>query len=212
MAEFKNNPYARLKLHGRAADKEYLDNLKKKIRKSKTKNIEIINQVLSATEYLEFLKSLDCMVVLSRGEGFSVPPREALALGLPCILAYNTAHKTLCKSGLFCCVPSQITQPSLLPSSWGYIGNDFNCTVQDVRKALREVYNKYNYYLEKAHEGRSWVQQYTWNNLKPRIINLIKPKKILYGDQDSIANDYFMTKSQVLFKKYTQLYQKQERL
>ena len=61
-------------------------------------------------KYIEFISTFDCYVNLSKGEGFSIPPRESLALGIPCIISDNTAHKTICDSGLVLPVTSKILQ------------------------------------------------------------------------------------------------------
>ena len=46
------------------------------------------------------------------------------------------------------------------------------------------------------------VSQYSWNNLKYRYLNLVKPKKIILGDKNEVTDDYFMTNSKKLYRKY----------
>ncbi len=203
--EFGNSPDVKLSLHGRASDKKYFETIQKKIKSMRPQNITIGHDVFTLSQYKNFLKTLDCMVVLSRGEGFSIPPREALALGIPCIISNNTAHETICRTGLFCSVPSLIAQPATMPSTWGFVGHEFNCSIHDVRKALRDVYENYNKYLEKAEKGRAWVEQYLWQNMKKQFINLVKPKEILYGNENKITDEFFMTDSLPLYEKYALL-------
>ena len=57
------------------------------------------------------------------------------------------------------------------------MGFNFNCRIKDVQIALKEVYSNYQTYLAKAHQGREWVKQYCGINLKPKYLNLFKPKK-----------------------------------
>jgi len=48
--------------------------------------IIIIGEVYSHQQKLDLLKKMDCFVFPSRGEGFGLPPLEAMATGLPCIM------------------------------------------------------------------------------------------------------------------------------
>ncbi len=205
-AEFGNDPNVKLKLHGRGGSRSYIKKITKQIKSKHVANIKLINTPFSDRQLHDFFKSLDCYVLLSKGEGFSVTPREALALGIPCIISDNTAHKTICKSGYVYAVSSSIEAPANY--TWifdGYIGNNFNCKIEDARKALRDVYTDYAKYVRKAEEGRNWVKQYLWKNVKGRFCNLIKPKQIILGDDNVVTDDYLMTTSEKLYKKYHEL-------
>ncbi len=50
------------------------------------KNIEIIEDDYTAEQMRDLYYSADCFIYPSRGEGFGLPPREAMATGLPVIL------------------------------------------------------------------------------------------------------------------------------
>ena len=49
-------------------------------------NIEIIEDDYTAEQMSDLYASADCFIYPSRGEGFGLPPREAMATGLPVIL------------------------------------------------------------------------------------------------------------------------------
>lgn len=200
--EFKNNPMVKLKLHGRFGDTDELNNL---IKQLDINNVEIIQQSFSHQDYIKFFSQLDCYVLLSQGEGFSITPREALALGIPCILSNNTAHKTICNTGLVRSVKSDIPVPAYYNPLGGYYGSKFNCDIANASDALKEVYNNYNYYLSKSLQARQWVKQYLYKNLKPKYLSLIKPKKVILGPKNKIENNYLITNSRTLYKKYLSL-------
>lgn len=90
------------------------------------------------------------------------------------------------------------------------VGYEFNCEVQDVQKALRDVYENYQIYLEKAQEARKWVKQFRWLELQNKYVNLVKPKKVILGDRNEITDDYLMTDSKALYYKYLNLKNAQE--
>jgi len=201
--EFGNNPDFKLKLHGCCGKgtPELLE-IKKKY---KLTNVEISKAMYSRQEYEDFIRSLDCYAFVSKGEGFSISPREAMAAGVPCILSDNTAHKIICKSGLVYPVPSNIIEPSFYEPMQQYVGTEFNCDINDVRKAMREVYQNYKDYLVLAPQGREWVKQYLSKNLAPRYLNLVKPKLVILGPDNLLTDEYLMTNSKKLYKKYQQL-------
>lgn len=167
-------------------------------------NIIWTHEVLEHAKYIDFIDSLDCYVNISKGEGFSICPREALALGMPCILTDNTAQKTICNSGLVKTVSSPIMEPALYGQVFNHqqVGFFANCTLDDVKAALRDVYTHYDSYLHTAQAGPQWVKQYRWENLKKKYLNLIKPTIVLLGKDNKITDEYLMTNSKKLQKKY----------
>jgi len=209
--EFGNNKNVLLKLNGRYGE---IESLKKLVKSLNVKNVIISSLVLSNKLYDSFIRSFDCFVNISKGEGFSICPREALALGIPCIVTNNTAQKSICDTGFVCSVPAEIAEwPDYERSGLPFEENSryYGCTVEDVQAALRDVYDNYEIHLMKARQGREWVRQYLWKNLKATYINLIKPKKIILGDRNIVTDSYLMTNSPELYKKYCELYQNDDK-
>jgi len=202
--EFGNNPNVKLKLHGRFG--EMYNTLKEFIQNKNIINVEINEQLLSQEHYIETLKSFDCFVLVSKGEGFSIPPREALALGIPCIISNNTSHTTICNSGFAKAVKANKITSAKNGLQSSQIGFNFDCNLNDVKIALREVYNNYSAYLKKSCNGKQWTMQYLPENLRLKYLNLIKPKKVILGSKNIITNEYLMTNSKNLFIKYLNIF------
>lgn len=203
--EFGNSSHVVLKIHGRLGIVEPFLQL---VRDLNVSNILFSTDALSQEEYIDLVSSFDCYLNLSKGEGFSCCPREALALGIPCILSNNSAQKTLCDSGFVRSVPSLIEEPAIYGIKYydsQPVGNQFNCQLSDVKEAMRDMVANYNHYLQLAKSGRQWVIQYSWDELKLKYLNLIKPKKVIFGKKNVITNHYLMTDSQELYKKYQKL-------
>lgn len=184
--------------------------LKKLIKDLNSTNIIILEKALPREQYVQLFSTFDCYVLLSRGEGFSVTPREALALGIPCILSKNTAHTLLCKNGVARAVPSNILHEAYYSVFRKNCGVDFDCTLSDVVQALKDVYEHYDFYKAQALRGREWVKQYLPNNLKQRYINIVAPQKILFGLRNEVTEEYLMTDDQRLFNKYCDLLYKMQ--
>lgn len=202
--EFGNNPNVKLIINSRDNLNNLHEKLVEKINKLNITNIELSKKELSWKEYIDFMKSLDCCISISKGEGFSIIPRESLALGIPAIVTNNTAQQTICDSGYVYSVPSEITLPAYYPHL-GYkepIGNHFTSSEAEVRQALRQLYINYSYYLQLANKGREWTKQYLYQRLKHKYLNLVKPQKIFLGQQNKVTSTYLMTNSQKLYQKY----------
>lgn len=122
------------------------------------------------------MKSLDCYVLLSKGEGFSIAPREALALGIPCIITNNTAHKTICNTGFVCNVKCNKKINAYYP--WfGNVGYQFDCSVDQVCRCLKLMYQNYSNYKVKALKARDWVKSYSYKNLRAKFLEIISDIK-----------------------------------
>lgn len=204
--EFGNSEDVKLIIHDRY-DQKLFEIIKEKVNVS---NVFVYTDILNQKKYIEMMKSFDCYINISKGEGFSCCPREFLALGIPCILSDNTAHSTLCQTSFVRSVSSLIpVVPDygtlLFPVINHQLGHQFNCELGDVRQALRDVYDHYEYYLKKAKSGRKWVRKYSWKNLKPKYLNLVKPKLVLLGNENIVTKDYLMTNSFQLYMKYMDL-------
>jgi glycosyltransferase involved in cell wall biosynthesis len=202
-AVFKDSNDVSLVIHSRLGCR--FDTIKKMKEDCKGNNILLNQKRLSRREYEDFLYSLDCYVSLSKGEGFSIIPREMLALGIPCIISNNTSQKTICNSGLVYSVRSDVLEPSDTIYSKIPVGYDFNCTLSDAKAAFQEVYSNYEYYVNKAHQGKEWVKQYLPENLEKKYASLVMPKKIVLGDRNVICENELITNSEILFKKYQSL-------
>lgn len=92
-----------------------------------------------------------------------------------------------------------------LPFRSGRLGYQFDCTLQDARAAMRDVYQNYTYYLNQAAQGRAWVKQYLCEHLSKKYVNLVKPKTVVFGVENTIRNNFLMTNSKALYEKYQYL-------
>lgn len=200
--EFGSDPNVCLKIHARTYHLKYKQKIEKLINKHGLKNVNLIRKIYNKAEYLNFLKSLDCYIAISKAEGFSLTPREAIALGLPCIVSNNTAQKTICESRYVLPVNSEIEEDACDLGFDKAYGSFFNCEIADVRYALREIYTNYTQYLNRSPYSREWVKQYSYSNLKNKYLNLIKPKKVILGSLNMITDEYLMTNDQSLYDKY----------
>ncbi len=206
--EFGNNPDVQLIIHSKAQIKSpYLIELRDFFKTiDDYHNIIFLEKSLSSKEYIDFISFLNCYVLLSCSEGFSITPRQAMALEIPCILSDNTAHKTLCATGFAYPIVSGIEiTPHYLRRLFAhkeFLGYQYTVDILDVRKALRNMYTQYAFYQEHAKKAKEWVMQYDFSNLKESYLSLLKPKKITLGSENTVSNFVLSTNSADLYIKY----------
>lgn len=142
-------------------------------------NIHLLTNVMSEEEYINFLGASDCYVLLSKGEGFSNTPREAMAAGIPIIISNNTAHTTIANAGYGIAINCPYEVDAWYEAFWTSrkAGKQFDCDQKDIETALKEMVNNYDFYLQQTEKAREWVKQYTWGSLKDSLVKLYSIKK-----------------------------------
>lgn len=202
---FHNHSDVKLILHGRNGDETY-GQLQKIIDASHATNVDLIRNCWSATDYENFLMSLDCYVSVSKGEGFSLTPREAMAAGIPCILSSNTAQESLCATGFVYPIASSGKSSAYYPHLYGFFGDYFESDELIVAQALQDVYENYNYWRKKAEQARLWISQFSYSHIWPLYVSIVKPKTIVLDSNiNQINEDSIITTSFDLYHKYQKI-------
>ncbi len=201
-----NNPGARLYINCRFADPDVREAILSEIQKQGCSNISYTEFQLKKDAYVKFLKSVDCLLSLTKGEGFSIQPREAMALGIPVIVSDNTAQSTICKTGLVKVVPSAIAEPAYPFHDPHPCGHQFNCDVDEAALAIEDVYNNYQQYLSKGPLMRKWASGYDYSELTPIYESIVSPKQVILGKTNEFLPDGTMiTDSEQLYNKYVKV-------
>lgn len=203
-----NNDDALLFINCRASHPATRKSIIEEINKHNCSNIKFTEFCLNKDAYLKLFSSVDCLISLSKGEGFSIQPREAMALGIPTIVTDNTGQSTIAKSGLVKSVTSDIPEPCYYYEKEISDGSYFNCNLDDAVAAIKDVYTNYRNYADKAGMMREWAAAYNFESLEPLYCNLVAPKKIVLGDVNEVTKDGITTTSQALYDKYMSMRKK----
>jgi glycosyltransferase involved in cell wall biosynthesis len=201
-----NNKNAHLYINCRFATPEVREAIISEILNQKCNNIYYTELSLKKDAYLKFFSQVDVLLSFSKGEGYSIQPREAMALGIPVILSDNTGQSTICQNGLVKFVSSTIAEPRYyydnpLPNG----GLHFNCSVEEAAAAIQDVYFNYTSYASKGPMMREWAKKYDYEYLAMQYESLIAPKKIDLGEENEISEDGITTDSLELYNKYIRL-------
>jgi glycosyltransferase involved in cell wall biosynthesis len=165
-------------------------------------NIIFTKEEMDTEKYVKTFKSIDCYVSLSKGEGFSIQPREAMLLGIPVIATDNTGQSPICDSQLVRTVQSTGTEPASNSSYGGFTGRQYTCELDDAVEALKDVKENYDFYLSRGEQAREWALQYDFSNMKPLYRSIVIPTKICLGEVNEITENGITTTSPHLIEKY----------
>jgi len=201
---FKNNENVILKINCREWDPVYKQSIEDFIHAVQVSNIQLTDDVLPRDRYVQALKAADCYVNVSKGEGFSIQPREAMALGIPVIVSNNTAQQTICKTGFVKGVAVSGEEIALYREGYqpGYF---YRTSIDELAAAMAEVYFNYSTYLAHAASARDWVLQYRRSTLKSDYKTLVKPAKVVLSCENKIAGNVIYTTDRKLQEKYEKI-------
>ena len=206
---FGNNPEVQLRLHTRFIDERTTDGIElKKIISSLPKNILLTVGVIADDEITKLMFSFDAYVYVSKGEGYSVTPREALACGQAVILSAIPTHKTILtlssKDGVYW-VPADIEIDAIQPSLNNQIcGKMYDIKERDLMACMKKLYQEREsiYREDKIMARKKAVEIYDKGELKYLYKQLICPQGLTLGHEDALSKDSITTRDINLQKKY----------
>ena len=143
--------------------KAYLYNMKKKLKLEHKPTPDIIfeERILSDQQMPKFMKSVDCLISPTLGEGFGLPGLQSMALGVPVAITdfsgcqdyANNDTATLIKPAGFVLQDCLDNLPQFHHRKWPLI------TLSEVRKALRYTFENKQLIQEKATYASLYVKE-----------------------------------------------------
>jgi len=146
------------------------------ITKHQYPNIEVIKEPYSHKKMAELLHRSDCFVLPSRGEGFGVPPLEALATGTPTIIPNAHGFADYFTSNYFLEVDVKKEIPAMYARFKGVdTGKMIECDVKSLQNQMRFAYEHREYITDMARDGSKWVaSNYTYKQTGAKLAVALK--------------------------------------
>lgn len=126
-------------------------------------NVKVISGELPHRCLNDILHTVDCFVFPSRGEGFSLPPLEAMATGAPVVLSVGHSHTEYYDERYMYGVPAGIQIPARY-SNWEDQGNFVRCSTTSLEKVLLHVYMNPDEAYAKGKLSSKIVKQFSYEN------------------------------------------------
>jgi glycosyltransferase involved in cell wall biosynthesis len=139
-------------------------------------NIEIIDRLATVAEMQKLYEQADAFVFPSRGEGFGLPPVEAMATGLPTIFADNTGMSEFANPEYNYPISCPaMTQVSRYPKNWGNVGEWYEPSFTELKEKMKYVVEHEAEAKEKGLKASKWVlENFTYHNTALAINKRLK--------------------------------------
>jgi len=136
-------------------------------------NVKVINQAYSPEELRDLLYSADCFVYPSRGEGFGIPPLEAMATGIPVIAPNEHGISEYFDDRFMYPVKTKLV-PAEYDHIKGDLGNFVKCDVEDLARQLKIAYQNRHYMRSVAKQISDYALNFTMRRSAMEIVNILK--------------------------------------
>lgn len=149
-------------------------------------NITIIDELYTNEQMRHLVESADAFVFPSRGEGFGMPPIEAMASGLPTIVSYNTGMMDYTDEKWSYPVRTSHKSPAVrFPKAWGNVGSWYEPDQQHLKEQMLYVYE----HQDEAREKGKIASKYIHDNFNYDVVAEKAIKAI-----DKLVNGEYNTK------------------
>jgi glycosyltransferase involved in cell wall biosynthesis len=129
------------------------------ILKSQYPNVEVILKRSSQDELREMLYQTDCFVFPSRGEGFGLPPLEALACGTTSIIPNGSGMSEYFDDRYFIELEIDGLRPAIYENfDIKVVGEMIEPSKKDLKKKIRWAYENREKCWQMGKEGAKWVR------------------------------------------------------
>jgi glycosyltransferase involved in cell wall biosynthesis len=146
------------------------------ILKSQYPQIDVIKEPYRPNELADLLHNSDCFVFPSRGEGFGIPPLEALATGTPVIVPNAHGIAEYFTNKYFLGIEVKGTCPALYERYKGIdTGTMVEPDIKSLKNQMRFAYEHRSYVYETAKQGAAWVSgNYTYEKTAEKLAPILK--------------------------------------
>lgn len=133
----------------------------------------IIDKNYTPEEIVTLLHNeIDCLVFPSLGEGFGLPPLQAMATGLPVIVAANSGMLEYCDDQYnYSVKDNPKVKADEYPEAWGDVGNWWKPNTEELSHLMRHVYDNREEAHAKGMKAAEWVRhKFTWDATAHQIV------------------------------------------
>jgi len=165
---FKDNPNVRLVLKTQSGTLAHIQ--------LPYKNITIIDEYSTQEQIWWYYKEADAFLFPTRGEGFGLPPMEAMATGLPTVIANHTGMAEFCNKEYNYPIPVAKETPAIrFPKKWGDVGNWYEPDYQALKDAMLDIYTNREESYNKGLKASDWVHSnFTFDHTARDIVKLVQ--------------------------------------
>ena len=135
-------------------------------------NVVVHNQWMTVEAEADLVRSADCFISVSRGEGFGLMPLQAISAGVPTILSDAHGHRE------FSDLATHRIPTSSVPTNegvWQNMGDWDEPEFDAIFSAIQDLYDNRDRYRQQAETHAGEVCAFNWNTAADQLLQAVKP-------------------------------------
>jgi len=135
-------------------------------------NVVVHNQWMAVEQEADLVRSADCFISVSRGEGFGLMPLQAISAGVPTILSDAHGHRE------FSDLATHRIPTRSVPTNegvWQDMGDWDEPEFGAIFSAIQDLYENRDRYRQQAETYAGETSAFNWNTAADQLLQVVKP-------------------------------------
>jgi glycosyltransferase involved in cell wall biosynthesis len=135
-------------------------------------NVVVHNQWMTVEDEADLVRSADCFISVSRGEGFGLMPLQAISAGVPTILSDAHGHRE------FSDLATHRIPTRSVPTNegvWQNMGDWDEPESDAIFCAIQDLYDNRDRYRQQAETHAGEVCAFNWGTAADQLLQAVKP-------------------------------------
>ena len=135
-------------------------------------NVVVHNKWMTVEDEADLVRSADCFISVSRGEGFGLMPLQAISAGVPTILSDAHGHRE------FSDLATHRIPTRSVPTNegvWQNMGDWDEPEFDAIFSAIKDLYDNRDRYRQQAEIHAGETAAFNWNTAADQLLQVVKP-------------------------------------
>jgi glycosyltransferase involved in cell wall biosynthesis len=135
-------------------------------------NVVVHNKWMTVEAEADLVRSADCFVSVSRGEGFGLMPLQAISAGVPTVLSDAHGHRE------FSDLATHRIPTRSVPTNegvWQNMGDWDEPDFDALCDALKDLHENHKRYRQQAETHAGETSAFNWNTAADQLLQVVKP-------------------------------------
>jgi glycosyltransferase involved in cell wall biosynthesis len=135
-------------------------------------NVIVHREWLTVEQERDLVRSADCFISVSRGEGFGLMPLQAISAGVPTIISDAHGHRE------FSNLATHRIPTTSVPTAkgvWQNMGDWDEPDQEALAEAIKDIYLNRDKYRKQAYLKAPQTEAFNWNTSADQLLQIVKP-------------------------------------
>jgi glycosyltransferase involved in cell wall biosynthesis len=135
-------------------------------------NVIVHREWLTVEQERDLVRSADCFISVSRGEGFGLMPLQAISAGVPTIISDAHGHRE------FSNLATHRIPTTSVPTAkgvWQNMGDWDEPDPEALAEAIKDIYLNRDKYRKQAYLKAPQTEAFNWNTSADQLLQIVKP-------------------------------------